>query len=89
MPRKTYDKKSGRRRPFGTDGDAFRALVDDMARRRPTPPLPTDAADSFRHNAGCRGSSLTAFQGSRGDLMARCHTCGALHPVTTNTEETR
>lgn len=88
MPRRTYNYKAGRRRASTTEGAPFLALQRSMERQRPAPTtLPTDIAKAFEHRPNCRGSSLGTFQGSRGDLMARCHTCGALRPVT-NTQET-
>jgi hypothetical protein len=80
MPRRTYNPKAGRRRPTGTQGAAFLELQAQMENRhhRPAPSLPADATRQFEHRPGCRGSSLTTFNGTRGDLMARCHSCGAL-----------
>lgn len=81
MPRRTYDPSNGRRRPPGTGGAALVSLQREMERRRPEPSLPATAVTDFQHRPGCRGSSVTAFQGSRGDLMARCHSCSALQVV--------
>lgn len=81
MPRKTYDQATGRRRPHGNAGEALAGLQREMARSRPVPPLSASDVEGFTHRPDCRGSSVTAFNGSRGDLMARCHSCNALAPI--------
>lgn len=86
MPRRNYNPKAGRRRPTGTQGAAFIELQQHLERRAPAARLSPADVDRFQHKPGCRASSVTTFNGTRGDLMARCHSCGALQPVTTAQE---
>lgn len=90
MPRRTYDRSKGRARiALGLSRSTLHQLeveIQALSRRR-TQPVGAVNTAAVNHRSDCRGSSVTTFQGSRGDLMARCHSCGALAPVRTNEEQ--